>query len=209
MSHLWSAWFSWALRQWLQETSCRRLEVQPFLFPSPQGWQQCYLRLCPLGLWLLITAGCLCEQPSGVKFTALCISTLCWAEPPCTQAPWERGAAGQASPSSTQRQHPETGWEEEQPLLSSGAGVWAGLSLALQAWGELTGQQNSADAGEVKTGLACSTNDCCKDQRTKIQRNWTRGQSWGRKALVLCKDSEDGVWGSSSFWEDWESSSTM
>lgn len=65
-----------------------------------------------LGLWLLITAGCLCEQPSGVKFTALCISTLCWAELPCTQAPWGSGAAGQASPGSTQRQHPGTGWEE-------------------------------------------------------------------------------------------------
>lgn len=135
------------------DSDCMRPKVQPFLFPSPQGWQQCYLRLCPLGLWLLITAGCLCEQPSGVKFTALCISTLCWAELPCTQAPWERGAAGQASPSSTQRQA-----GRKQPLLSSGAGVWAGLSLALQAWGESTGQQNSVGAVEVKTGLACSTN---------------------------------------------------
>lgn len=80
------------------DSDCRRPEVQPFLFPSPQGWQQCYPRLCPLGLWLLITTGCLCEQPSGVKFTALCISTLCWAELACTQAPWESGATGQASP---------------------------------------------------------------------------------------------------------------
>lgn len=121
-------------------SDCRRPEEQPFPFPSSRGLQRCYLRLCPLGRWLLITTGCLYEQPSGVKFTALRISTLCWAELACAQAPWVSGAAGQASPAA-----PRDGLGGSSPLLSSGAGAWGGLSLALQAWGELTGQQNSLE----------------------------------------------------------------
>lgn len=121
-------------------SNCKRSEEQPFSFPSPQGWWWCYLRLCPLGCWLLITAGCLCKQPSGVKFTVLRISTLCWAELARAQAPWVSGAPGQASPAA-----PRDELGGSSLLPSSEEGTWAGLSLALQAWGELTGQQNGLE----------------------------------------------------------------
>ena len=104
-------------------SACRRPEEQSFPFPSPQGWQRCYLRLCPLGRWLLITAGCHCTQPSGVKFAALRISTLRWAELACAQAPWVSGAAGRASPAA-----PRDRLGGSSPLLSSGQArelVWA------------------------------------------------------------------------------------